>query len=81
MVAQLRNGKSVQEVMWSSTSGLSRVLQSLSKADDALSDALGSVVELTVEEAGRVEPEANMVRKKAKSLLDSIVQKKQADDE
>ena len=33
MVAQLRNGKKVEEVIWSSKSGLDRVMQSLAKAE------------------------------------------------
>ena len=68
MIAQLRNKKTVKEVMWSSKSGLERVLQSLAKANDAISDALGSVDELTIEQLQHVEPEAAKVRKKARSL-------------
>jgi hypothetical protein len=80
MVAQLRNGKTVKEVMWSSKSGLDRVLQSLVKADDAISDALGSVDELTLEQIDHVEPEASKVRKKAKSLHDKLLEKKAGDE-
>ncbi len=81
MVAQLRNNKTVKEVMWSSKSGLDRVLQSLTKADDAISDALGSVDELTIEQIHRVEPEADKVRKKARSLYNKILDQKKASDE
>jgi hypothetical protein len=80
MVAQLRNGKTVQEVMWSSKSGLDRVLQSLVKAEDAISDALGSIDELTIAQVDRVEPEAKKVRTKSKSLYDQLLKRK-ADDE
>ena len=81
MVAQLRNGKMVKDVIWSSKSGLERVLQSLAKADDGISDALGSVDELTFDEIDHVEPEANKVRKKAKSLYDKLLDQKKAADE
>jgi hypothetical protein len=81
MVAQLRNGKKVAEVLWSSQSGLDRVLQSVAKADDALSDALGSVSELTIKEVDRVEPPAKIVRTKARSLYDQLLDRKKADDE
>lgn len=80
LVAQLRNGKSVKEVIWSSKSGLDRVLQSLAKADDSISDALGSVDELTLGQVDRVEPEAAKVRKKAKSLHDKLLEKKAGDE-
>jgi len=80
MVAQLRNGKTVSEVLWSSKSGLVRVMQSLAKADDAVSDALGTVDELTIDQVDEVEPEANKVRKKAKSLHDKLLDRKKADE-
>lgn len=81
MVAQLRNRKSVKEVMWSAKSGLDRVLQSLAAADEAIRDALGSVDELSVQQVDRVEPEAKKVRTKAKSLHEALLDRKREENE
>jgi hypothetical protein len=81
MIARLRNGESVEQVLWVTKQGVEKVLERLTAADKALTDAAGAVSELNQDDAKRAWNDADKVAKRARSVYKAISERMTVSDD